>query len=135
MQRGAWAIGALVLFSACADDHFDVKRWGAGDKTLWESVESNPQLTDFAALLKRTKVMKSKDDRTATLTAAELLAQNQSFTMWAPLNGTFNPKAWNDTLDVAATYLSSASEADRKKGREIQYRRCSRRTNRTFAQQ
>ncbi len=51
MQRGAWAIGALVLFSACADDHFDVKRWGAGDKTLWESVESNPQLTDFAALL------------------------------------------------------------------------------------
>ena len=119
MQRGAWAIGALVLFSACADDHFDVK--GASDKTLWESVESNPQLTDFAALLKRTKVMKSEDDRTATLTAAELLAQNQSFTMWAPLNGTFNPKAWNDTLDVAATYLSSASEADRKKGREIQY--------------
>ena len=50
----------------------------SGNQTLWENIQQNPQLSDFAALVK-----KSGFD-------SELSANNY-YTVWAPLNETFDP--------------------------------------------
>ena len=57
VSRGALATMALLAVSACTDDHFDIKNTMGSDKTLWETIESNPNLSDFAGILKRTKVL------------------------------------------------------------------------------
>ena len=98
---GALGLAALALTAACSDDHFEVKSDAAGNQTLWQNIDSNAQLSEFASILKRSKVMKEENDRNAQLTVAQLLNQPQSFTMWAPLNGTFNAKYWEELLDRA----------------------------------
>ena len=121
VSRGALATMALLAVSACTDDHFDIKNTMDSDKTLWETIESNPNLSDFAGILKRTKVLSNENDHKATITAAELLNQPQSFTMWAPVNGSFNAKAWNDTLDAAAKYAALGTAEGRTKALDISY--------------
>ncbi|MBF0964846.1 MAG: hypothetical protein HXK17_05720, partial [Alloprevotella sp.] len=121
VSRGALATMALLAVSACTDDHFDIKNTMGSDKTLWETIESNPNLSDLAGILKRTKVLSNENDHKATITAAELLNQPQSFTMWAPLNGTFNAKTWNDTLDAAAKYAALGTAEGRTKALDISY--------------
>ncbi len=121
VSRGALATMALLAVSACTDDHFDIKNTMGSDKTLWETIESNPNLSDFAGILKRTKVLSNENDHKATITAAELLNQPQSFTMWAPVNGSFNAKTWNDTLDAAAKYAALGTAEGRTKALDISY--------------
>ena len=53
----------------------------SGNLTLWENVMQNPQLTDFAALVERTGF-------DTQLQAA------RAYTVWAPLNGTFDAAAY-----------------------------------------
>ena len=108
---GVLGCAALALTAACADDHFDVKSDAAGNQTLWQNIDSNSQLSDFASILKRTKVMKEENDRNAQLTVAQLLNQPQSFTMWAPLNGTFNVQHWSELLDRAAALRNTGTPA------------------------
>lgn len=99
---------ALMLATACSDDHFEVKQWAGSDKSLWENIEAKAELSDFASILKRTKVMKDENDKSATLLASDYINQPQSFTVWAPINGSFNAQAWHTKLDEA--------EALRKEG-------------------
>lgn len=121
VSRGALAAMAMLAVSACTDDHFDIKNTFGSDKTLWETIESNPELSDFAGILKRTRVMSNENDHKTTITAAELLNLPQSFTMWAPVNGSFNAKAWNDTLDAAAKYVALGTAEGRTKAQDISY--------------
>lgn len=121
MKRGAFGAISLLFLTACTDDHFDVKTWGSGDKTIWGNIENDPNLSEFVGLLKRTKVMKDENDKSATLTAAELLNRSQSFSMWIPANGTFNAKLWNDTLDAAQRYRTQGTPAALKKAQAIEY--------------
>lgn len=113
LSRCAFGFAALLLATACTDDHFEVKQWAGGDKSLWENIEGNAELSDFAAILKRTKVMKDENDKSASLLASELLHQPQSFTIWAPLNGTYNAKAWTDKLDEAEILRKEGTNASR----------------------
>ena len=41
--------------------------------------------------------------------------------MWAPVNGSFNAKAWNDTLDAAAKYAALGTAEGRTKALDISY--------------
>ena len=122
ISRSVLASSALLAFVACSDDHFDIKNNFGSDKTLWENIENDAQLSDFATLLKRTKVFKADNDRRATLTAAELLNQPQSFTIWAPINGTFNAKAWNDSLDEAEKLAKEGTPEATSHARELNYK-------------
>ena len=61
VSRGALATMAMLAISACTDDHFDIKNTIGSDKTLWETIESNPNLSDFAGILKRTKVLSNEN--------------------------------------------------------------------------
>ena len=122
MKRAAIASSALILMTACATDHFDVKAEAGGEKTLWANIAENSELSDFAAILQRVKVLKDVNDRSATLRVSEMLNQNQSFTMWAPLNGTFNAKAWNDSLDVVEQLYQQGTEESKNKARLLDYK-------------
>ena len=86
------ATGLLVVVSC--SDFDDYNKAGAdatpsANQTLWENIQQNPQLSDFASLLK-----KSGFDNE--------LGQTQYYTVWAPLNGTFDVASFqslgNDAL-------------------------------------
>ena len=77
-------------FQSCSDtwsDHFDMEGTN-GNATLLQLVENNPQLSDFHAVLKATHVY-NNNHRTG-VTFADLLGSDQTLTVWAPVNGTFN---------------------------------------------
>lgn len=57
-----------------------------GTKTLWENISQNPQLSDFANLVKRTGF-----DAT--------LSQLNAYTVWAPVNGKFNVADYQSLSD------------------------------------
>jgi uncharacterized surface protein with fasciclin (FAS1) repeats len=68
--------GALA---ACSDDHYDAETNPdtRADKTLWENICSNSQLTQFAQLAKQGGY-------------DVLLDGENTYTVWAPQDGTFN---------------------------------------------
>ena len=79
------------LLSSCADwaDHYDATDdANGGSLTLWQLMKSNPQLSDFCQVLEQTKVFRMH--KKTTVSYADLLDGGQSFTIVAPVNGTFN---------------------------------------------
>lgn len=66
-----------LSFTACADvwdEHYHANPALNGDETLWELIDADSELTEFAALLKATGY-------------DTLLQKNRSYTVWAPING------------------------------------------------
>lgn len=59
-----------------------------GNKTLWENISQDPQLSDFAALVKRTGFDAQ-------------LNSSRFYTVWAPLNGTYNVADFQQLNDSA----------------------------------
>ena len=88
--------GALVLAVAsqgivgCSDswnEHYDMAD-ANGTESLLQLVENNPQLSDFLSLLKATHTY--NNNHRTSVTYADLLNADQTLTVWAPVNGTFN---------------------------------------------
>ena len=75
----ALALGALTTACSDWDDHYvaDATVQGNANATLWENIQANSELSQFAALLKKVGFDKN-------------LNASQTFTVWAPLNGTFD---------------------------------------------
>lgn len=98
-------LGSVALFfglTGCTDDHFDIQpATASGANTVWQNIKANPELSSFATILERTKVMKNELDRGDKQTFAELLNQPQELTVWAPKNGTFNAEEYLERLDNA----------------------------------
>lgn len=78
-----------VCLTCCTVDHFDVNNEIASQKTLWEQINSNPELSQFAYILSHVKVSKSETTFSG-ITYADLLKSDQAFTVFAPKNGTYN---------------------------------------------
>lgn len=98
---------AFCGFTACADDHFDIKPEVEGRKTLWENISSNEDLSEFADLLQRINYSKSEGVSTVE-TYADLFGGNQTFTVWAPKNGSFDYAKYDALLktgDAADAYI------------------------------
>lgn len=83
------AICATLALAACAewDDHYDATA-GGSDKTLWQTMSQQSQLSDFCEVLEHTSVF--RQHRKTSVTYSQLLDGGQSFTVLAPVNGTFN---------------------------------------------
>lgn len=98
--------GLLVALSSCSDDHFDINSAsGTGNNTIWQNIEADPQLSSLASILKRTVNINSEYDTHATITYDKYLDQPISFTLWAPVDGTYNAQKYIDMLDkVDALY-------------------------------
>lgn len=83
----AVTLGLSIL--SCSDDHFDINPDVAGRQTLWENINSNPELTQFAEILDKVCYSKSEGS-TTSLKYSDMLNHDQTFTIWAPKNGTFD---------------------------------------------
>ena len=87
----ALALGALTTACSDWDDHYvaDAAMQGNANATLWENIQADSQLSQFATLLKKVGFDQN-------------LNSSQTFTVWAPLNGTFDfdrlMQTANDTL-------------------------------------
>ena len=80
-----------VALSGCAEwnDHFEGEGATPGSNlTLWQQLQANPQLSDFCEVLQQTKVFRMH--KKTTVSYADLLSGGQSFTVVAPVNGSFD---------------------------------------------
>ena len=77
----------LLVAASCSD--FDDYNKGVADvtasanQTLWQNIQQNPQLSDFASLVKKSGFDQDLD-------------ATQYYTVWAPLNGTFNASSYQE---------------------------------------
>ncbi len=103
----------LLGVTACTDDHFDISDGGSvtASRTIWQNIQAEPQLSDLAAILQRVPVYKSVSDKKSAVLYSELLDQPQSFTMWAPINGTYDAQAYLDRLDEAEAIADDSLRA------------------------
>lgn len=87
---GLVSCGSAAALTACTDwdNHYETAADGAAGGALWEQLSSNPQLTDFCQVLEKTRVFRMH--RKTEVSYADLLRGGQSFTVMAPVNGTFN---------------------------------------------
>lgn len=86
---------AGCLMTACSDwdDHFNNAGSGetGSNTTLWQMIKENPQLSDFAQVLEETKVF--RQHKKTSVSYAQLLDGGQSFTVVAPVDGSFDKDA------------------------------------------
>lgn len=78
------AAGLLTTVSCTEFDDYNKEVADAlpsANQTLWENIQQNPQLSDFASLVKKAGF----DTQ---------LSQSHYYTVWAPLNGTFDPSPY-----------------------------------------
>ena len=82
---------------ACTDDHYDIVETGeTAKKTIWQNIQENENLSDFARVLSATSYLKNDMDfpsGAAKMSYAEYLNSPQSLTVWAPINGSFDVEA------------------------------------------
>lgn len=97
-----WLSGAMMSavlatgFTACTDDHFDITPDVLGKSTIWENIKSKPELSEYAEILQSVKYSQSEEKATPE-TYADVLNGDQTFTVWAPVNGSF-PYAYYKSL-------------------------------------
>lgn len=75
--------------SACSDDHFDINSDALGKSTIWQNIKSNEQLSEYADILQSVSYS-TTEEKTTRQTYAEVLDGDQTFTVCAPINGSFN---------------------------------------------
>ena len=79
-----------LLLGSCSDfsdyNEVPIDNVAAGNQTLWENISQDDQLSDFAALVKRTGF------------DAEL-KNTRAYTVWAPVNGSFNRAEYDQLSD------------------------------------
>lgn len=111
---GTLALGAVILTApGCSDawdDHYNGNESGTGTaatETLWEQIESNPNLTRFAAIAKAARYykdeahpMKNNADG-KDFTYDQLLDGSQLLTVWAPENDAFTEESYNLWMELA----------------------------------
>ena len=98
-----WCAGSLMAamllsIPSCSDDHFTIDSEVSGRPTLWQAIESNESLSEYASILRDLQYSKKVSSVTKQ-TYADMLNHEQTFTVWAPKNGTFNYDKWRALLD------------------------------------
>ncbi len=89
---------SLPVLTSCDDDHYSVDPALAGKGTIWENISKNSELSEFTDILRKVRYSSSETNATSQ-TYADLLNHDQTFTIWAPKNGTFDYSKWNAMLE------------------------------------
>ena len=87
----ALCIAAMLLTTACSewDDHYeDATSQASNQLTLWQTIQQNKELSDFSDVLGKTMVL--RQHKKTGVSYADLLNGVQTFTVLAPVNGSFN---------------------------------------------
>lgn len=103
---------------ACTDDHYDIVEPGeTAKKTIWQNIQENENLSDFAAVLSATSYLKNDMDfptASAKMSYADYLNSPQSLTVWAPINGSFDVEEMLLKLEVIKAKYSEDPKAATK---------------------
>lgn len=103
-------LSIVYIFSAMAacslpacqdewDDHYDGRPdFKGGDETLYEIIAARAELSDFKEVLDSVRVF--ANHRLTDLYYSDVLASDQFYSVWAPVNGTFNK---DSLLSLCAT--------------------------------
>ena len=87
-----FAVAAMALAAvACTDtwdEHYGNESRPVSDKSLLQVMEEQGDLGDFLKVLRATHVF--SNNKPTKVTYADLLASDQTFTVWAPKDGQFN---------------------------------------------
>lgn len=114
LLKGSLMCTALFFgTAACTDDHFDIQSAPGmgGGQTLWQNIAANPELKSFAEILSRTTVLRTDQDKSATLKYSTYLNNPQYLTVWAPKDGTYNAQQWLDSLTKVEAIRAEAAGA------------------------
>ena len=106
-------LGASLLlgYTSCTDDHFDIKYSDpSAQQTIWQNIQANPQLTNLKTILQGIKVYTKEEDKSSTITYADLLNQPQTFTFWAPVDGSYDETTYQNELDKIANLRKQAQD-------------------------
>lgn len=77
------AAGAMTTACSDWDDHYDSNGFTSdATATIWENIEANPNLSQFAELVKKAGYN-------------DIINTSQTYTVWAPVNDTFNYDSLN----------------------------------------
>lgn len=98
---------ALIALTGCTDwtDHYeDMAAAGGSGTTLWQTMQERSELSDFCEVLSRTEVYRMH--KKTGVSYAELLDGGQSFTVLAPVNGTFNK---DSLLELVGTNVGDSA--------------------------
>lgn len=108
---GVLGASLLVGTPACTDDHYDiVPAQESAANTIWENIQATAELDSLAMILERTRVYRSEtDNQTEKQYYSELLDGSQTFTLWAPINGTYDAKSVLDQLDEVDALRTAGS--------------------------
>lgn len=100
---GFLVVSMAFLGYACTDDsHFDVISDDAvASKSIWENIESQPNLTELKQILEKAPVVKTETDNKSVLTYKDFLSGTQSFTFWAPIDGSYDATKYLNLLAQA----------------------------------
>ncbi len=92
LATGLFCCAICVATTSCSefDDYNSVvaDTTPSANYTLWENISQNPQLSDFASLVRRTGI-------------DSILNQTHNYTVWAPMNGTFDAAVFQSLDDKA----------------------------------
>lgn len=96
------ALFGAGVFTSCSewDDHYEGTSVDGSNTSIWEQISSRPELSDFAEVLTKTKVFR-QHKKTET-SYADVLKAGQSFTVFAPVNGTFDKANILKLVETAA---------------------------------
>ena len=95
-------LAAALTLPACQDDwndHYDQQvDTPYGAMSLYEAIAAQPELSDFRAVLDSVRLF--ANNKPTSVHYREMLATDQFFTVWAPVNGSFDR---DSLLRLAAT--------------------------------
>lgn len=119
---GMMLSAALVLSGtvACSDDHFDVVVTESASASIWENMEAQTDLSNFVEILENTQVMRTDNDQNATISYAQLLSSSQNFTVWAPVDGSYDAQRYLDILKEAKDVKNTDPARFRELNREVE---------------
>lgn len=99
------------VLSSCSDwsDHYEDGNGVTGSNTtLWEEIQNNPELSDFAEVLNAIRI--TRQNKATTTSYAENLMGGRAYTLLAPVNGTFDK---NELIRMATESNSGDSAVEK----------------------
>jgi len=110
---------SLPSLTACSDwdDHYEDLAVSTGnDLTLWQTLKQQPELSDFCDVLSQTKLF--RQHKKTAVSYADLLDGVQTFTVMAPVNGSFSK---DSLLKLVATNSGDSIVARTFVGNHLSY--------------
>lgn len=99
---GTLMLAGLAACSDTWDEHYDMASTTT-TKTLWEQIQENDRLKDFAKILERVHYYDSESKRYENYTYKDLLSGTQTLTVWAPEDGTYDAATLLQQCEEGAT--------------------------------